>query len=97
MVNKTTLASNSTAPATRAVAIDAVSEDIDIIDLYGCATSSIAIGLGGTLCVDMIDNSDGYVTLPEFPDGHIWKIQAKAIYVEGTTASDMVLFFNRRV
>ena len=88
-------AHNKTTPATRALVVESIAEDIDLNDGYGGPCSAIVVaGSGGNLCCHFVSDEDGYTTLPDMGDLWRWDIQADYIYADGTTCDEFVILWN---
>ena len=85
-------ATPNTYSATDAIVLEAVEEELDIVAEYGAPTYKIVTGTAGTLAINLVD---GYAILPSIANGHCWDVQATDIFPEGTTATNLVLLWNR--
>ena len=86
--------------ATHAVIADGL--EINCVDGYGENVYSskpvaIAIGQSGVLVVELLDGTE--LELPAMPNGFVWNLQVAKVLADdaNTTASDIVVLWNRRV
>lgn len=86
--------------ATHAVIADGL--EINCTDGYGDNVYSakpvaIAVGQSGVVVVELLDGTE--LELPAMPNGFVWNLQVNKVKGDdaSTTASDIVVLWNRRV